>query len=374
MKVLHVYSGNLFGGVERMLLFVAALRPSRLEHHFALCFDGKLASGLRRESARLDLLPSVKLRNPLSVHRSRRALKRLLLAQHFDSVVCHGIWSYCVYAPTIDAGGHAPVLYLHDVPAPKNPYYLWASLRPPRMCIANSKHTARHVAIWDSRIKVAVVNPLVVPAPTPPADAVLALRSALGASAGEVVILQASRLDPWKGHRILLHALTQMRNIPDWRCWIAGSPQRPEEEAYRAELRRMVEQLGLTERVRFIGHRDDIAVALAACDIYCQPNETPEPYGMIFAEALAAGKPVVASDMGGVKEIVTPASGMLCQPDPASVSAALSPLVRDGGLREGMGQHALARAAELLDPETFERGLARALSPPLGEGSRYGIV
>ncbi len=75
LKVLHVYSGNLFGGVERMLISVASLNTSDEPPCFALCFEGKLSRALQAQGASLELLGPVRLRHPLSALRARRALR-----------------------------------------------------------------------------------------------------------------------------------------------------------------------------------------------------------------------------------------------------------------------------------------------------------
>src|SRR4051812_28716192 len=104
LNVLHVYSGNLFGGVERMLISLARLdTPDR--QHFALCFEGKLSRALQTEGAPVEFLGPVRLRKPIGVLRARRALERLLSAREFDAVICHGIWSYCVFGSTVARAG-----------------------------------------------------------------------------------------------------------------------------------------------------------------------------------------------------------------------------------------------------------------------------
>jgi glycosyltransferase involved in cell wall biosynthesis len=187
------------------------------------------------------------------------------------------------------------------------------------------------------------------------------LRAQWGANPDDVVILQASRLDSWKGHRNLLEALGAMRDVPGWRCWIAGSPQRSEEETYKQELVRRVESLGISQRVSFIGHRDDMNLVLAACDVYCQPNETPEPFGMVFVEAMYAGKPVVGRALGGAAEIVTPDCGILCSAGAEPLTAALRSLVESRQLREQMSTAGPARAAKLCGPESFRAQFSAAL-------------
>ncbi len=361
LKVLHIYSGNLFGGVERMLISVATLDSSERPPQFALCFEGRLSEALRAKGASLALLGPVRLRHPLSALRARRALARLLRARGFDRVICHGIWTYSIFASVIARAGLAPILFLHDIPDPNGHMYRWAWLKPPALCIVNSATTAEPLSRMRPPVPVRVVHPLVGPPPAPDLEAVSQLRAHWGARPEDVVILQASRYDSWKGHRNLLQALAELRDLGGWRCWIAGSPQRPDEEAYAQELVRLVHSLRLAERVSFIGHRDDIETALAASDVYCQPNETPEPFGMVFVEAMYAGKPVVGRALGGALEIVTADCGILCPPGAESLSAALERLVKDGNLRERMSHAGPARALALCGPDAFDTRLAAAL-------------
>jgi hypothetical protein len=138
MKILHLYSGNLFGGIERMLISIAGLNSSDAEHSFAVCFEGRLSMALHQAGARVDLLPSARVSRPLSVFKARRALARLLLRERFDFVICHGIWSYCMFVRVVVAAQQAPILYLHDPPDARGFYYRWGWLTPPALCIVNS--------------------------------------------------------------------------------------------------------------------------------------------------------------------------------------------------------------------------------------------
>jgi glycosyltransferase involved in cell wall biosynthesis len=366
MKILHLYSGNLYGGVERMLILLPELDAADCEHHFALCFEGKLAQVLRARGAAVEILPEARVRNPLSVWRVRATLSRLLAKQRFDAVICHSIWVYCVFAAAVTRAGYARILYLHDFPDAKNWYYRWAWRNPPRLCIANSNYTAQATATLRPSVPLEVVYPLVNPPPTTSTALVHDVRSRLGAAPQDVVILLASRLAPLKGHRNLLRALHMLEDIEGWRCWIAGAAQRPEELSYQRELEQQIDALGLAKRVSFIGHRDDMEAILAASDIYCQPNETPETFGIVFVEAQYAGKPVVTTALGGALEVLTEQSGILCPPGADHVASALRRLLEDEQLRSRMSAAAPARAAQLCGKEQFSSHLRNALKPLIG--------
>src|SRR5207244_2005466 len=118
-------------------------------------------------------------------------------------------------------------------------------------------------------------------------------------------ILQASRLERWKGQAVHLEVLGRLKEVPGWAAWVAGGPQKAGEAEFLAELKAAAVANGVADRVRFLGQRSDVPRLMAAADVYCQPNTGPEPFGLSFVEALYAGLPVVTSGFGGASEIVT---------------------------------------------------------------------
>ena len=172
-------------------------------------------------------------------------------------------------------------------------------------------------------------------------------------------------MQAWKGHLLHLHALAEIRKL-DWVCWFAGGAQRAEEDRYAEELRSTAERLGIADRVRFLGQRSDIPKLLAAADIFCQPNRDPEPFGIVFIEALWAGCPVITTAMGGALEIVDESCGVLVEPgDAAGLARALARLIEAPDLRGRLGLAAPEQARRLSDPATqiaaFRDSLARVL-------------
>jgi glycosyltransferase involved in cell wall biosynthesis len=211
------------------------------------------------------------------------------------------------------------------------------------------------------------VLPCPVAGPSPvAADARAAVRRDLGAAPETVVVLQASRIEPGKGHAVLIEALGALRERDDWVAWVAGGPQRPAERDHDERLRAEARRHGVSDRVHFLGQRRDVPRLLAAADVFCQPNTEAESFGIAFIEALDAGLPVVGTRLGGPSEIVTSDCGVLIDPgDPSALAAALSSLIDDPAARARLGAAGPARARSLCDPsvvmprfEALVRGLA----------------
>jgi glycosyltransferase involved in cell wall biosynthesis len=157
--------------------------------------------------------------------------------------------------------------------------------------------------------------------------------------------------------------LGRIASVPGWRCWFAGGPQRPSETRYAEEILRRSEALGLSSKVSFLGFREDTPALMGLADIYCQPNERPEPFGIAFVEALRHGLPVVTSAFGGAMEIVDESCGRMVPPgDPKELASALESLIRDGDLRRRLASAGPARAHALCDPQNQLQELSAALA------------
>src|ERR1043166_8961919 len=106
MRVLHLYAGNLYGGVETFLTTLARLRAlSGMEPTFGLCFEGRLSNELRESGAEVEILGAVRFSLPWTVLSSRRNLRRLLAREKFDVAICHIAWPHALFAPVIRKSG-----------------------------------------------------------------------------------------------------------------------------------------------------------------------------------------------------------------------------------------------------------------------------
>ncbi|NWG46918.1 MAG: glycosyltransferase [Alphaproteobacteria bacterium] len=140
------------------------------------------------------------------------------------------------------------------------------------------------------------------------------------------LLLALARLHPKKGLDTLLEALA---GLPDAFLWIAG------EGPIRAELEALAETLGVADRVRFLGWRDDRAALLAACDIVAFPSRY-EPFGTVMVDAWAARRPLVAAAAAGPAAYVEDGVNGLLVPvdDGQALRRALTRVMTDPALRE----------------------------------------
>src|SRR5262245_50014740 len=105
MRVLHINSGNLFGGIEVLIATLArhrALCPE-MEMEVAVCYPGRVRTEVMDAGVPVHVLGAVRLSRPWMVWRVRRELRRLLAARHFDAVICHGAWAQAIFCPVIRA-------------------------------------------------------------------------------------------------------------------------------------------------------------------------------------------------------------------------------------------------------------------------------
>src|SRR4051812_49302299 len=116
MRVLHCSSGNLYGGIETILGALARRRGAnpRMEPEDALCFPGRIRDELRAAGVAVHPCAPARFSRPWTVWKARRDLGRLLAAEPFDAVVCHGCWPHLLFGPVVRRMGRPLVFWMHD--------------------------------------------------------------------------------------------------------------------------------------------------------------------------------------------------------------------------------------------------------------------
>jgi glycosyltransferase involved in cell wall biosynthesis len=207
-----------------------------------------------------------------------------------------------------------------------------------------------------SQARLSVVHNGIETAPErPQGDA--SLKVWLQRGSGLPVVLTVARLHGQKGHDHLLAAATL---VPDAVFVLAGDG--PE----RDRLQDRARQLGLADRVRFLGQRGDVAALLDACDVFVLPS-LYEGLPLSVLEAMAAGKPVVATSVGGTDEVlIDGVNGRLVPPaDARSLASAIAAMLSDPVAASRMAFEGRARVSACFSAEAMARGVEQVYTNDL---------
>jgi glycosyltransferase involved in cell wall biosynthesis len=195
-----------------------------------------------------------------------------------------------------------------------------------RRLIATSATTARALAEFGvAPERVGVVEPGTDPAPR-----------AGGSGGGACRVLSVGSLIPRKGHDVLLRALARLTDL-EWTLRIAGAPHDP---VHADGLRALAGELGLAQRVAFLGalRGEALEAEYAAADLFALATHY-EGYGMVAAEAQARGLPLAITTGGAIAEVVGPGAAILAAPgDHVSLSRGMRRPICDAALRAQMAE------------------------------------
>jgi len=193
--------------------------------------------------------------------------------------------------------------------------------------------------------------------PSGPAADLDALSGLPPAAAGTIRVGLVATFARWKGHETFLRAVRDVAT--SIRAYIVGGPMYDTTGSQYTidELRGLAASLGVAGRVGFTGFVTRPAMVMRALDIVVHSSTDPEPFGLVIAEGLACGKPVIVSAAGGAAELIEHGSEGLCVPpsDAARLAQAIDRLASDASAREQLGAEGRASALHRFDPDVFTR-------------------
>ena len=329
--LVHYTDGAVLGGVERVALTVLANVPrDRWRPVLVVHDDDRLEPVVREALAHgIDVVRLPALRGALGVPALPAAVRTLRRLR--PSVVhVHRSW-----AASGTTGILAAALVRHR--ALVTTEHLHLPTTPRRALLlrrATDRLVHRHVAVSAALAQIlrdvhsipAARIRIVLNGVEPPAPVTLAAHAS-ASTRGTATVLVPARLDRQKGHATLLEALTGMPHVT---VLLAG--EGPARRCLEDEARSQ----GVADRVHFLGHRDDVRTLMAQADVVVLPS-VAEGLPLVLLEAMAAGRPIVATAVGGVPEIVEDrVTGLLVPPGdaPALAAAVLSVLADPRAARE----------------------------------------
>lgn len=341
------------GGVSRLMHTLAQELEGR-GHVVSLAASGGEWVARFERVHRLPLYPST----PYHLIVAAWQLARLIREKQIDILHSHHRFTTIMGKIASAATGVPLVSWVHEFK--HNHRWLGGLWLAPDICTGSqalAKHLMQFNAVGEARLTVIRVG--VEPFEATP-EAMRTLRQLTG---GAPTIGFAGRLSKEKGVDVLLRAVPKVQSaLPQVRVMIIGDgPQRD-------PLRRLARQLEIEERVIFTGERDDAPMLIAALDIVVAPSYT-DNFSLTVAEAMASGRVVVASAVGGLPEMVDDGTtGLLfAAGDVDSLASRLTALLTDGERTAAMGQAARrkalawqpARAAQLTE-SVYRRAIDHA--------------
>jgi glycosyltransferase involved in cell wall biosynthesis len=282
--------------------------------------------------------------------RSLRAINRVLNGRRVDlvhsntlAVLSGAVWARCYRVPN--------VWHVHEIILnPKLVRKVYALLLSWFSdCIVCISHATKDNLLQDQPAlanKIQVVWNGLARDTSMDIDAVRQYRYSLGMSESEVLVALVGRINRWKGQNLLVEAagLLWQQGIRQVRFLIVGSAPDGQQH-FLTTLQQVISESPAKQCFVLQPFTQDVWSVWDACDIAVIPSTEPEPFGMVALEAMAASKPVIAANHGGLAEIVVKGkTGLLVPPgDAPALADAIKRLTSDAHLRRQMGEFGLLR-------------------------------
>jgi glycosyltransferase involved in cell wall biosynthesis len=276
------------------------------------------------------------------------------------------------------AGAAALIWHLHDYVSsrPTTSRLLNQSAGRCRLAIANSVSVARDAqSIFGNTLQIRVLyNGVDLDRFSPDGSQIDLDRLCRlpAAEAGTIRVGLIGSFARWKGHSVFLTALSLLQPRGRIRGYvIGGSIYETDRSQYSlAVLRDLAQRLGIASMVGFTGYIDRPESALRALDIVVHASTEPEPFGLVIAEAMACGRPVIVSATGGAAEIVHVGVDALAHPagDAAALASRILELAGNSRLRGRLGRAGRTTAERRFDRTRLAEELLRIYQHAVGRG------
>jgi glycosyltransferase involved in cell wall biosynthesis len=321
MKVLFYNHTGQVSGAERMLLMILARLDQRDFDPLLICPEqGPLRKMATNLGVPVESVPGLEARFTWRVDRLLRyltsfllvirQLRRKVVSTRPDLIHANSIRAGLVATAATLGMGTRVLWHLHDL-LPRHPLstgvrifaFLCARTRMIAVSMAVKANFAGALKGLKSRISV-VLNAIEVDRFQPDQIARQQVRDELNLSEQQPVIGIVGQLTPRKGQLELIRAFAKVvAQSPKAILLVAGAPLFNRDHEYEQLLKDTVRQLGIDDRVRLLGARNDVAAIMQALDLLVI-NSSAEPFGLVALEAMACGTPVLAAACDGLTEII----------------------------------------------------------------------
>jgi len=384
VRVLFVESNTELGGAQMALLTLLGHLDRGRVCPFFSCLgfgEGDMPSLVERLGVPVHRMPPGRFRSLPATMRKIARLRELIRVHGIDVVFSNGGHAVLYAQPAARLTQRLCAWWVHGYcpvdPMKGHPIALAELFLQSDLLLANSRFTAETLhKVLPERGTIPLLRCGVdLRRHRPDAEAGAAARHAEGLGPEELVVGIFGRLQPWKGQHLLLQAAGQLARrgvVP--RFLVVGGSVFGLDPGYGRQLKRLALAAGLNAAVRFLGQRTDVNALMNGCDLVVHASVEAEPWGLVVAEAMAAGRPVVAAAAGGPLEMIQHGvNGWLVPPgDPAALAASLEYLLARPELRARLGEAAQVHAAENFGAKHAAQILTRELCSARERRARFG--
>jgi glycosyltransferase involved in cell wall biosynthesis len=371
--VLLVSPSATAGGAERAFAGLARTLPATgFLPTAALLQRGPLEDWLREAGCKTHVLPSHRTRNVARTLMTVRTLRRLARSTGARAVVSNMSKGHFFGGMAAQAAGIPSVFWQQGIPGPSLIERVAGAI-PARAIACCSHAAARGQRDLTPGRHIHKIHPGVrLPDRESVQGSGAPIKRSLGWEDNPTVGI-VGRLQPWKGQEVLLRAAARLAEARvDLRFMVVGGAILGWEGSYPDDLRRLAADLGISDRVHFAGHQADVHPWYDALDVVVHAS-FGEPFGLVLVEAMALGKPLVATNLGGPREIVEDGtSGLLVPPgNPERLAEAVGRILADRELASTLSQGAVERANSFTE-ERMAEGFADLLTTVIAGGPPVG--
>jgi glycosyltransferase involved in cell wall biosynthesis len=369
--VLLVSPSATAGGAERAFAGLARTLPAMGFHPIAALLQrGPLEDWLREADCETHMLPSHRTRNVARTLRTVGSLRRLARSTGARVVVSNMSKGHFFGGLAARAARIPAVFWQHQIPGPSLIERVAGAV--PAQAIACCSHASASAqrALTPGRQIFKIHPGIRSPDVRPVHGSGASIKRSLGWENNPTVGV-VGRLQRGKGQEVFLQAAARLAEIrEDTRFIVVGGAVLGWEGSYPDDLRRLTDDLGIADRVHFAGHQLQIERWYDALDVVVQAS-FGESFGLVLVEAMALGKPLVATGVGGQLEIVEDGTSGLLVPsgDPDALAEAVGRILADPGLAATLGCGGAERSRAFTEERMAEE-FAELLTTVVAESPR----
>ena len=365
-------SAELYGSDKTLLLLLKNLDKNKFKPIVLLPFDGPLKEALENENIEVVIAPVLKLyrklftpKNLIGFFKDIKAAFKIvneLHKKHQFTLIYSNTLAVLLGIMFAWKNNIKHLWHVHEIIEKpslfKKAFVGLLSLKSNTHIVYNSQATKVFWELNKSIINKGVViwNGIEINTPESSTSELFDIRKNLFlAQPNEIILALVGRISRWKGQMILLDAFNNLvQKNENIKLVFVGAPP-PNQEKFQEDLEERIASFKLNDKVLIIPFQNEIHKIWQAIDIAVVPSTEPEPFGMVAIEAMLAHKPIVASNHGGLTEIIeNNATGFLVTPNSVQdLVIALEKLIQNELLRKEMGEKGYLRVTTAFSVEQY---------------------